>query len=276
MSGDVALDDTAATVHRLAALVAGGVPLARAWAVLGTDASTLDARAGGLVRAVLAVAGEAGAPMAPTLERLAALLREQSAQRRALEAALAGPRATARLVMLLPVVALGFGLALGLDVVGAATGGGIGSWSVAAGALLMVGAWLWSRAIVRRAARGDPAPGLALDLVAVALAGGGAADRARASAARALRDARIETSGWDDVDAALALAERAGVPVRGLLLAEATAARTRARLDGEARAQRAAVQLALPLGACVLPAFTLLVIVPLVVSMLDGALAPLG
>lgn len=277
MSGAASgLDETAATVHRLAALVAGGLPLPRAWTVLGTDASTLDAQAGGLVRAVLAVAGEAGAPMAPTLERLAGLLREQAAQRRALEAALAGPRATARLVMLLPVVGLGFGLALGLDVLGAAAGGGIGSWSVAAGAALMAGAWGWSRAIVRRAARGDAAPGLALDLVAVALAGGGAADRARASAARALRDARIEASGWDDVDAALALAERAGVPVRGLLLAEAAAARTRARLDGEARAQRAAVQLALPLGACVLPAFTLLVIVPLVVSMLDGALAPLG
>jgi tight adherence protein B len=36
------------------------------------------------------------------------------------------------------------------------------------------------------------------------------------------------------------------------------------------------VQLALPLGACVLPAFSLLVIVPLVMSMLSGALAPLG
>ncbi|MCR8672072.1 hypothetical protein NWP09_13075, partial [Agrococcus sp. HG114] len=79
-----------------------------------------------------------------------------------------------------------------------------------------------------------------------------------------------------EVDAALDLASRAGVPVRGLLLAEAGAARIRARLDGEARAQRAAVQLSLPLGACVLPAFSLLVIVPLVVSMLEGALAPLA
>ena len=64
--------------------------------------------------------------------------------------------------------------------------------------------------------------------------------------------------------------------MRGLLLAEASAARVRARLEGEARAERAAVQLALPLGVCVLPAFSLLVVVPLVVSMLEGALAPLG
>ncbi|MCH1882232.1 type II secretion system F family protein [Agrococcus sp. ARC_14] len=279
-------DEAAATVHRVAALVAGGLSLERAWAVLGTDAAALGAQTGGggaggrtgggLAVAVLAVAQETGAPMAPTLERLAGLLREQAAQRRALEAALAGPRATAKLVMVLPIVGLGFGLALGLDVLGAAAGGGIGTWSVLAGAALLVAAWVWSRAIVRRAARGDPAPGLALDLVAVALAGGGAADRAREVAATALEDAGVRASGWDAVDEALHLARRAGVPVRGLLLAEASAARTRARLDGEARAQRAAVQLALPLGACVLPAFSLLVIVPLVVSMLEGALTPLA
>lgn len=270
-------DDAAATVHRVAALVAGGLPLERAWAVLGTDAGAVAERAGGaLVTAVLDVARRTGAPMAPTLERLAGLLREQAAQRRALQTALAGPKATARLVMVLPVVGLGFGLALGLDVLGAALGGGLGTMSVLAGAALLVAAWAWSRAIVRRAARGDPAPGIALDLVAVALAGGGAADRARAVAASALADAGVVAGGWDEVDAALDLARRAGVPVRGLLLAEATAARMRARLDGEARAQRAAVQLALPLGACVLPAFSLLVIVPLVVSMLEGALTPLG
>ncbi|MDR7235162.1 type II secretion system F family protein [Agrococcus sp. BE272] len=273
-----AQEEAAATVHRLAALVAGGLPIDRAWSVLGTDASAVDAQrggAGGTVAAVLSLARETGAPTAPTLERLAGLLREQAVQARALEAALAGPRATARLVMALPIVGIGFGLALGLDVVGAATGGGVGTWSMLLGAALLVAAWAWSRAIVRRAARGEAAPGLALDLVAVALAGGGAADRARAAAETALADAGVAADGWAEVDAALALARRAGVPVRGLLLAEAQAARIRARLEAEARAQRAAVQLSLPLGACVLPAFSLLVIVPLIASMLTGALTPL-
>ncbi|WP_413318602.1 type II secretion system F family protein [Agrococcus sp. 1P02AA] len=270
-------EDAAATVHRLAALVAGGLPLERAWSLLGTDAATLGRRAGGgLVDAVLAVAQQTGAPTAPTLERLAALLREQAAQQRAIEAALAGPRSTARLVMVLPVVGMVFGLALGLDVLAAASSGGIGTWSVIAGATLLAAAWAWSRAIVRRAARGDRAPGIALELVAVALAGGGATTSARAAAVDAMQAAGVVGSGWSEVDAALELARHAGVPVRGLLLAEAAAARTRARLEGEARAQRAAVHLSLPLGACVLPAFSLLVIVPLVVSMLDGALRPLG
>lgn len=273
----IASEEAAATVHRLAALVAGGLPLDRAWAVLGADAAAIGREPGGaLVTAVLALASATGAPTAPTLERLASLLREQAAQRRALVTALAGPKATAKLVMVLPLVGLCFGFALGLDVVGAATGGGIGSWSVVAGAALLVAAWAWSGAIVRRAARGDPAPGLALELVAVALSGGGAATGAKDAAAAALADAGVQASGWAEVDETLELARRAGVPVRGLLVAEAAAARTRARLDGEARAQRAAVQLALPLGICVLPAFSLLVIVPLVVSMLEGALSPLA
>ena len=140
--------EAAATVHRVAALVAGGLPLDRAWSVLGTDAAAVAARpGGGVVAAVLAVASETGAPMAPTLERLAGLLREQAAQRRALESALAGPRATAKLVMVLPIVGLGFGLALGLDVLGAATSGGKGTGSVAAGAQLLGAPRAGSRAV---------------------------------------------------------------------------------------------------------------------------------
>lgn len=269
------LERAATEVHRLAALVAGGLPHDRAWQVLGVDEAELDERSGGLAGAVLSVARAAGAPMASTLERLAGLLREHAAQGRALESAMAGPRSTARLVMLLPVVGLVFGFALGLDVVGAALGGGLGTWSMLGGIALLAVSWWWSRAIVRRAARGEPAPGLALELVAVGLASGGSAESARRAAEVALADASVEAGGWQDVDAVLELARAAGVPVRGLLLAEAGAARVRARLDAQARAERAAVQLSLPLGACVLPAFTLLAIVPLVVSMLDGALAPL-
>lgn len=271
-----ALEGVAATVHRVAALAAGGLPLERAWDLAGSTPEAADDAAGGSVSAVLAVAEASGAPTAATLERLAGLLRERAAQRRALEAALAGPRATARLVALLPLVGLGFGAALGLDIVAAALGGGLGTWSMLLGALLLGVAWWWSRRIVAAAARGPSAPGLPLDLVAVALAGGGSAAAARRSAAAALEGAEVDPADWTAVDGALGLAERAGVPVRGLLLAEATAARTRARLEAEARAQRAGVRLALPLGVCVLPAFTLLAIVPLVVSMLQASLAPLG
>lgn len=275
-SGAARLEGAAATVHRVAALAAGGLPLERAWTLVGASPESADAEAGGAVAAVLEVSAASGAPTAATLERLAGLLREQAAQRRALEAVLAGPRATARLVALLPLVGLGFGAALGLDVVGAVAGGGLATWSMGAGALLLVAAWAWSRRIVAEAARGTPAPGLPLDLVAVALAGGGAAAAARRAASAALDGADVDAADWAAVDEALALAERAGVPVRGLLLAEATAARTRARLDAEARAQRAGVRLALPLGVCVLPAFTLVAVLPLVVSMLQASLAPLA
>ncbi len=73
-------------------------------------------------------------------------------------------------------------------------------------------------------------------------------------------------------DAVIALAARAGAPVAELLRAEAARLRRVARSDGAARAAALGVRLMLPLGACVLPAFVLLGVVPLLVSVVTGTL----
>lgn len=274
------LEEVASAVHRLAALTAGGVPLHAAWGYLdGVEPEAVREHSSAAWRmcdAALAVAVDAGAPVAAVLSRLAEALRERAAVLRSVDVALAGPKATARLVTALPLVGIGFGIAVGLDPIGALLGSPIGIVALVMGLGLGVAAWLWSRRIVAAAGRGSPTAGLALELVGVALSGGVGIERARALVERAMRERGLASVDGAALDETLALAEAAGVPARALLAAEAQAARLRERLAGETRAARAAVHLVIPLGVCVLPAFGLLAVVPLVLSMLQSTFTPLG
>jgi tight adherence protein C len=93
--------------------------------------------------------------------------------------------------------------------------------------------------------------------------------------AAALRSA-ADRSGLDEFRAAasaLEVAERWGAPPAEALAARAEALRSRARLEAEAEAGRAAVRLAFPLVLCFLPAFVLLTVVPTVAGSLR-ALTP--
>ena len=64
----------------------------------------------------------------------------------------------------------------------------------------------------------------------------------------------------------LALSSRAGVPAAALLRSEAEEARRDARSEGERKAATLSVTLMLPLGLCILPAFMLLGVAPLLIS----------
>jgi tight adherence protein B len=76
----------------------------------------------------------------------------------------------------------------------------------------------------------------------------------------------------DDVgiDAVLALSQRAGVPAAELLRSEAVERRRDARARAEEQAQTLSVRLMLPLGVCVLPAFMVLGVLPLLVTVIGS------
>jgi len=69
---------------------------------------------------------------------------------------------------------------------------------------------------------------------------------------------------------ALARAERTGAPIAGVVERLADDLATTGRLEVEDRARTVGVRAALPLGLCLLPAFLLLGIVPLVASLIAG------
>jgi tight adherence protein B len=292
------LDEVAAVVQRLAVLLGAGVAPASAWAYLDTtpalvarvaervaagspvgDAILAEADNGpphhtaawrGLAAAWI-VASSSGAPLAASLRAFAESLRSLAHAQREIDVALAAPVATARLVMGLPAVGMLFGLVLGFDTPRILMTTLPGIACLVAGAALMLGARAWNRRLVNAAQPRDLTPGLRCDLMAIAVAGGGALDRAEQLVSTTLAAAGFDAGEADaQVAGVLGLSRRAGVPAAELLRSEATEARRSASAAAAARASVLTVRLMLPLGLCILPAFMLLSVAPLVIAVITS------
>lgn len=294
--------ELAAHVHRLAVLVGAGLSPSASWGhvarassdrVLHEVAAAID-RGGDIGDALecasrgtggpawksLAVAWRvaiiSGAPLALALRGFADGLRDREAARRDIEVALAGPRATARIVIVLPAVAILLGVLMGVDLA-ATLASPVGAGAIAGGVALIVIARRWMRRLLRAAEPPPPTVGLALDLLAVAAGGGGSPE-----AAAALVTVELNRMGLaaDTTAAALSgapvmadlvrLSREAGAPLAELARADATEARSAARATARLTAERLAVRLMLPLGACILPSFLLLGVVPMLVGLLSS------
>lgn len=291
------IDAVAAVTERLAVLLSAGVPAPTAWAHVGdrpvleaaaeaaadgrsvaeaiTHATRLDpvaASGWSVLAAAWSVAAESGAPLASSLRDLAAALRDEAQLRREVRTALAGPVASARLVMALPLIAVAFGALLGFDTASVLFGHPIGLACVVLGGLLLWTGRSWSARLAVRASASHADAGLELELLAIAMSGGASIERARDVVRHALRANGVPAHDRSTGDAVIALAARAGAPVSELLRAEAFRLRRVARAEGAARAAALGVRLMLPLGACVLPAFVLLGVVPLLVSVVSVTL----
>lgn len=285
----------AAVTQRLAVLLGAGVAPASAWAYVAEAAPgvpaavaagdparvaesieravqqlpALEAGAWRGLAAAWSVAAEVGAPLAGSLRDYAASMRDLAQVQRDVAVALAGPVATARVVMALPAVGLLFGAVLGFDtlrVLFATPGGWV---CLAVGVLLVVTALWWNRRLVASAQPVDASPGIECELMAIAVSGGGSLDRAGVVVSGALGRFAIATEG-SRVRAVLELSRRAGVPAAELLRSEADEARREARSLAQEKAAALSVRLMLPLGLCVLPAFMVLGVFPLVMSVISS------
>jgi len=219
-----------------------------------------------------------GAPLAATLQSFAAGIRHAAALHRELGVAFAGPKSTARLVGMLPLVALGFGLLLGFDTAHVLAATPIGWGCLAAGFGLMLASRRWSRRLLAAAEPHELVPGIEPELVAVAMGSGVSVQRARelVSAALAayapfLGEAAEGGADARAVDAVIALAAQAGVPTVGLLRAEAERRRADADAAGRSAVASVAVRLMVPLAVCALPAFMVLGVVPVLVALFAGS-----
>lgn len=100
--------------------------------------------------------GEAsGAAVAGVLNRLAASIEAEQDAAAQRETALAGPRATVRLLSWLPFIGLGLGMVMGVDPVGALLGGPLGWVVLAIGVTFALAGWAWSTRMISSAAVPD-------------------------------------------------------------------------------------------------------------------------
>jgi len=297
------LDEIAAWVQRLAALLSAGLePLAALRAIEspppvlaaaaecdspfdvadrilaaapvpahpGAAAASGGRLAWSLVAAAWSVALDSGAPVAASLDRIATTLRSLADADRQVDLAIAGPIATARIVALLPLLGLALGLLVGSDPVGVLVGSVPGAAAGVVGVALLGAGLRWNRRVVAAARESDPFAGLASDLVALALEGGGDPDRALELVGASMQRCGIR-GDLDEAVSTVAFARRAGVSVAALLRTDAARMRRLALADALRRAALLGSRLLAPLALCFLPSFVLLGVVPLMLGLLRGA-----
>lgn len=243
--------------------VEGGVPL--------LDAIEAEGGAWVDLAAAWEIATTVGAPLAEVLRIIAESLRDAASAADDVRIALAEPAGTARLLLWMPLAGLLLGFALGFDTVGVIVGNPLGAACVVTGLLLVLAARLWTRRLLRRAAPEPGTPGIRAELVAVALAGGASIDRSLRLVAESSAGGGTE----EGIRSVLELSRAAGVPAVELLRASAAQDRHAARVHGRLRAAKLSTRLLIPLGVCTLPAFLLLGVAPMLLSVLASTPLPL-
>jgi len=284
--------DAAASVRTLAVLLqAGAVPLV-AWRHLADSGDPHAVRvvarvdAGVPLLAAIEAEGDAwrdlaaaweiattvGAPLADVLRMLADSLQDAASAADDVRVALAEPAGTARLLLWMPLAGLLLGFALGFDTLTVIFTNPIGGACIVAGLVLVLAARGWTRRLLRRAQPAPGTPGMRAELVAVALSGGASIDRSL----RLVADSTASDRGEQErTRAVLDLSRAAGVPAGELLRASAAQERHAARVHGKLAAARLSTRLLIPLGVCTLPAFLLLGVAPLLLSVLVSTPLPL-
>lgn len=166
-------EEVRVAVAQVVALLRAGAPPAAAWSrAMGVrvdptglpDPDDLAPAVGGAAHARSVVAGarlarDVGAPLGGVLDAVSEALVADAEARAEQEAALAGPRATARVLLWLPGLGALLGWALGADPLATATDGGAGTAAVGLGVLLLLAGRWWTgrlEAAARRAGEGTP------------------------------------------------------------------------------------------------------------------------
>lgn len=145
----------AAAIRSAGAAVSGGPGVWRNWdSRAGED--LCERRVWFQLAACFDIAEASGCPLAEVLTRFAAQLEAEDDAEAARQTALAGPRATVRLLTWLPFLGLALGVLLGVDPVRVLLGSPFGMAALAAGGALTAAGRIWSARLVRAAAGVHP------------------------------------------------------------------------------------------------------------------------
>jgi tight adherence protein B len=220
------------------------------------------------------VAKESGGNLALSLDRLADVFDAQQKQNSELKLAFASPKATANLILLLPLAAVMFSELLGLSALSSSFETSLGSLAIGAGLVLLIVARIFSLRMLEKAKPREADPGAFLDAVVIGLSAGLSPKSASALATRqSLENLSAEVSPdqlsafWD----AVAVSEQSGIALTGILSARADALRHRLWNRRRTDLAKLSISLLLPLGLAALPAFVFLAVVPVGIGLFRGA-----
>lgn len=239
------MSSDATEVSSMAQMLRAGMPLK-------LDANRLSETGRHELERILEVNSRVGGPLVGTLQRFAQVLRKREELTEELQIAATGPKASARLVLNLPLLVLVGGAVSGIPVLRLFTSSWIADASVALGLLLY---WLGSRWVTRLLKKGQPTcsdPGFELELLAISV-GAGLPIKLAAKELE-VEESEIQFLGNE-------------TPTNQLITERADELRFATYTADRKRIQKTAVAILWPLGVTVLPAFVLVAIVPLALAM---------
>ncbi len=305
--------DYAAVLVEVAARLHAGVPTAEAWRkswrrVTGADPgevsvdgvpSALRAERGTVAQVVATATSFSaltGAPLKDVLARTADALTEMEKASDAQNVAFAGPRLSARVLTFLPLAGVLGASVLGAEPVAWFVSGVGPALTALLGVALTVAGHVTTRGMVESAAKISEEQVVApvyCDLVASGMRGGASVPSALKAlgAASGVDDyKRVGTElmlgaswaeAWEPTPPAGALLERGlqpawedGVSAVEILTTLANRERARSVAGAKQEAERLSVKLAFPLAALLLPAFILLGLVPVFMSLFGSEVLP--
>jgi tight adherence protein B len=263
----------AEVVQELVSLIAAGIPAISAHQLVAEKLGTLERDAAKHFELVWRLATRLGGPAANALNRLTEVFLATEKAKQEVALAFAAPKATAKLVLGLPFVALGLAQALGMNPFGAIFGSVLGFISLALGLSLLIIGQLWSQRILARAAPKERDPGCLIDCTVIGLQAGLPLEQASVAAESQFSEVfnlEPEEQAQLAIMAAGQLSRNTGAALTQILTSVADRIRERERYDAANNIARLSIRLMIPLGVAVLPAFVLLSVVPIAISLLSS------
>lgn len=222
--------------------------------------------------AVVGVADESGTPLYQALWALADALRDRVSVEAEIRSIVQAPRQTTVLLLALPPLSLLIAGLLGVNALGFLTGSAFGWSLLGLAVLLYAAAIVWMGRLVTQLMPDSGYLSPARDLLAVASQGGALPEVAKARVNRVLIEHDLAQSDNADIGHLAALSRRVGIPISQLSVVEASWQRHHARAQAAEAAQSLSVRILIPLGLFILPAFVAVGVVPVIFTLLEGAL----
>lgn len=258
-------------ILELAGLLKAGIPANLARAGLSERLVNMPAVQKSQFEIIWSLANKNGGAIGEIMMSLSDSFKSADRHRNEIELAFAGPKATARVVSLLPIACLLLAQVFGLNPLGAIVSKPLAFISVVLGVILLVVGRVWTRSILEKAKFDEVDPGLLIDAVRFGLTSGLPFSKSLNLAVEALAEFDlVDEQSLGRLSAMAEMNRDRGASLGALLESEAQIKReTQRNLEATAVA-KLSVKLMLPLGLLTLPAFILCAVAPIAIGLLSS------
>jgi len=251
---------------KFVSLLRSGLSMPKALGVVGEIPKSSEV--GYLIR----MAVVSGTAVTRELEQIAKLVAGREKAKQRIKIAQASPRASAQLVILLPLATVLLAQLLGMNILNTVLSRPALLISLSLGIFLLAGARFMSNRLIAKATPQAHSLGCYLLGVSIASAAGLSINQAQNVAAEIYQDCFSCQPSVEELTSMAevsALVSHSGASVGESLRAQAESLQREITTKSEIAIERLQIKLLLPLGLAVLPAFVLIAVIPLMVSMVS-------